>query len=460
MALSIANLARRAADRPVVTCALLALLSFLPRLAVLVAVVGVRAPLAGDENDYHDIADSWSSGAGWRERQDPAKYVRPFLELSPRRQAAWEQRGESAPDLNKLPPHRSARPPLTPLVLGLAYTAFGADLTVARVLMVALAALIAPAIWLLGRQWYGDDSAAPLAAAGFWLVYPYALFDATQIMTETLAGLLVVLATWQFVIASRRGDLLSAAAAGGLWGLLILDRSNFVLLPLWLLGAQFLLARGDGCRLSGRAWAAALLSCIAVLTPWAVRNYRVHGVVMPTTSDLGRLLVACNLNLECETVVRAGGYVHDPKYRGYLETFPESEWTRQGVGLLREVLPNEPWRSLPMIVLRRAKNFWTYKYDPYEGLRTGGDSKSSRRVQSLKRVRNVVMGVVWLPVLIAFGATAVIRRAPRPWWLWATVLYAFCMALPFWGTPRFRLPIDGLIVLQAAAWLDRVKRDE
>lgn len=437
-------------------CALLALLSLAPRLTVLIAVVGLRAPLAGDEVDYHDLADLWSSGAGWQERQDPAKYVRPFLELSPRRPAAWEVAEGLDPvsRINSLPPHRSARPPLTPLVLGLAYALCGPEVASARLLMVVLASLIAPALWLLGRQWYGNESWSPLAAAALWIVYPYALFDASQIMTETLACLLTLLASWQFVRACQTAQLRSALAAGFCWGFLILDRSNFILLPLWLGAAQWLCARGAALRLSGRAWSAALLACAVTLAPWTVRNYRVHGVFMPTTSDLGRLLVACNLNLASQPIVHAGGYFHDPKYRGYLETFPEAQWTREGLRLMREDLPREPWHTLPAIVGRRAKNFWTYKYDPYEALRTSAGGKPTSQLHGLKQVRNLVLGLVWIPVLAAFAASWLRRAGPRPWWLFAVILYAFCLALPFWGTPRFRFPVEGLIVLQAAGWLN------
>ncbi len=457
MILRLANVPERAAAWPLTTCLALALLSLVPRWAVLLLVVGLNSPLAGDEHDYHDIADLWSSGAGFYERQDPAKYVRPFLQLSPRRAASWEMVGpiDPASRVDGLPPHRSARPPLTPLVLGMAYALFGPDVAVARVLMTLLASLIAPAVWLLGRQWYGDRSWSPVAAAVAWVAYPYAVFDASQVMTETLAGLLMVLALWQFVRACQLRSAVSAVAAGALWGLLILDRSNFIALPLWLAGAQALMAHGSDVRLEARGWLAALVACAAVLTPWTVRNFRVHGAFMPTTSDLGRLLVACNLNLERQPIVAAGGYFHDPRYRGYLETFPEAQWTQRAVGLLRDELPREPWRKLPAIVARRAKNFWTYKYDPYEDLRTNADSKSSPRVQSLKKVRNLIMGLAWFPMLAAFWASLWKRDAPRPWWLWAAVLYAFCMALPFWGTPRFRLPVDGLIALAAAVWCDR-----
>lgn len=436
--------------RPVWTCAFLTLVAFLPRLATLLLVVGLRAPLAGDEHDYHDIAASWSAGEGWQERQNPAKYVRPYLELAAQ-DASLPQR-DAPVDVDRLPPHRSARPPLTPLALGLVYRLTGPDVAAARLTMVALASLIAPALWLLGRAWRGPDSYAPLAAALVWAVYPYAVFDAVQIMTESLAGLLVVLSTWRLLRATQTRRLTDAAACGALWGLLALDRSNFVLLPLWLVAAQWLLARGSNTRMILRQWAVAALALAAVLTPWTVRNYRVHSVLMPTTSDLGRLLVACNLNLESSPVVQAGGYFHDPRYRGYLETFPEGQWTRAGVRLLIDRLPREPWRQLPGIVLRRAKNFWSYKYDPYESLRGAAEGAANPRVQRLKRIRNGVMAAVWLPLLAA-ALTAWLRPPGRhAWWLWATVLYAFAMALPFWGTPRFRLPVDGLIVLLAVTW--------
>jgi hypothetical protein len=36
----------------------------------------------------------------------------------------------------------------------------------------------------------------------------------------------------------------------------------------------------------------------------------------------------------------------------------------------------------------------------------------------------------------------------------AVIAYAFLVTLPFWGTPRFRFPVDPLIILRALVGVD------
>jgi hypothetical protein len=98
------------------------------------------------------------------------------------------------------------------------------------------------------------------------------------------------------------------------------------------------------------------------------------------------------------------------------------EGIRQDPGLFLEAL------------FHRAVNFWTPRPDPYDSTWTANDW---------------VMSLIWFPTLL-FSVVSFQRASWKiDWPLLAVIGYAFLVTLPFWGTPRFRFPVDPLIILRA-----------
>lgn len=420
--------------------ALLFLAALAVRAALLTLVLGLDTPLDGDEHDYHGIAASFAAGDGWKEPGDPAKYRLPEHER-------LREQGIQPPDA-----HRSARPPLVPAMLAGVYRIFGPDPRLGRLLWIVLGSLLPPLAWWVTRSLYGTWASRAARTVGWlWVLHPTAVYDSTQLMTETPAALLVLAFTLAAVHSVRRPGARSVAAVGGLAGLLVLDRSNFLLLLPWLLIVGTLSGSAE-VRSWARRWGWLALACTAaVLTPWTLRNAAVHHALMLTTSDLGTVLAASNADLD-HPRVRAGGYVHEPRFRGFIESHPEADWTRVGLHIVRDQLRGRLQR-LPPIVLRRAANFWTWRADPYESLRTSASDSAPSRKSRLKQLRNVVTACVWLPVLVAFVASLGRFSWRDDWPLVAIILYAFLTCLPFWGTPRFRFPVEALVFIRAARWL-------
>ena len=67
------------------------------------------------------------------------------------------------------------------------------------------------------------------------------------------------------------------------------------------------------------------------------------------------------------------------------------------------------------------------------------------------------MGLIWIPVLLffIFGIFNLPIRVTLP--ILLVILYACFMVIPFWGSPRFRFPVDSLIIL--IAFLGSLKMD-
>lgn len=136
--------------------------------------------------------------------------------------------------------------------------------------------------WGLGRSacWV----AATVAAAD-----PVLVVQVRSLMTETLAACLLAGAAWGFTLRGGRG-----AAAGGLGlGLAALCRPS--LLPVALLTAAAGLVGGPIPFKDRLTWAlTVLVATLAVLCPWAIRNARVLGEPVWTTTHGGYTLALAN----------------------------------------------------------------------------------------------------------------------------------------------------------------------
>lgn len=393
---------RRPRDRAVWAVLLLTLTGLLVRGSYLGFVVGDSRPLIGDEPGYHGIAAGFLAGQGWHDG--------PFF---------------------------ATRPPLTSWLLTLVYLFTGPHIEAGRWTMVVVASLVAPVLFLTGRAFCGDGSPVPLWAGIAWTVYPPAVFYSASMVTENLAALLAVSAVGCFLWAANTRSRWAALLTGVLWAAAALNRPTMLLLPLVLLAVQVVLGRRSSWRWSGGQWGVALLGLVVALTPWTVRNVHVLGALIPVTSYGGIMFSSSNATLG-NPVVQAGGYYHAPEIRGRLIELPENMWGSEGLRLGLEGIGQHPWLFLEA-VFHRALNFWTPRPDPFDPSWTTNDW---------------VMSLIWFPTLLFFALG--FRRMPwqADWPSLAVIAYAFLVTLPFWGTPRFRFPVDPLIILRALVGVD------
>lgn len=194
----------------------------------------------------------------------------------------------------------SVRPPLYPaFVAGIWSLAGAGNLQAARWVQMALALWTTLLVYQLGKRAF-EPVAARYAAAIFWL-YPSLIFFNFTLLTETLFTFLLVgflLFSVRLVQTGRSSD---AAVCGVVLGLAALTRS--VLWPLPLILCPLLAVLVDG-PLRKRILLPTVLAVayLAVITPWAVRNTRLQGVVTIVDTMSG-------LNL------RMGNYEHTPDDR-------------------------------------------------------------------------------------------------------------------------------------------------
>ncbi len=394
--------------RPTTRRVLLALFvaSFLVRAAYMILVVGVDQPFYGDQAVYHGTAASFLRGDGW---EDPSG-------------------------------RKSFLPPLLPFQLLPVYVFTGPSPAAGKWTVVFFSSLVAPLLFLVARKILRGRSDVALLAAAAWVLYPPAIHYAHVVLTESTAALLVVGSLGAFLWAARSRSVWAILLTGMLWALASLNRPAFLFLPPALALTQVALSRFGPIdwTWSLRAWVLGIAAFAVAMTPWTVRNYVEHGVLMPTHSAGGYVLLITNGNLSHPSIQAGMYYYRDPEYQRVLSQ-AESEAEVDAISrrmAIEELKRN--WRLLPRPIFNRAKNFWTPRLEPYDPSFTRDD---------------LIMLVVWTPIMAFFLISSFTRSWRQNWPALTVILLAFLLTVPFWGSPRFRFPVDPLIITAAAVGL-------
>ncbi|MFZ0743833.1 MAG: glycosyltransferase [Terracidiphilus sp.] len=144
--------------------------------------------------------------------------------------------------------------------------------------------------WLITRivRRLSDRSWPMLAAASLYLFHPGTLIAESRGGVEILFGFLIVLFVVTLLNAIDRRRTGDFAVSGLILGVVVLVRSVPILFPVFLLGYLLVFERHRTSMLMAfRNIAILVLTMIAVLSPWIIRNYSLTGKFVPTASVLG-----------------------------------------------------------------------------------------------------------------------------------------------------------------------------
>ncbi len=349
----------------------------------------------------------------------------------------------------------SWRPPLYPAFVAGVYLFTEGSAQAVRVLQIALdmgtvALTCQVAAWLFGR-------AAGLIA-GLLIAVNLGTIAATGwLASETLFTFLLVAgvaASVAWLGALRQGRAAAALVygmgAGALLAAGALTRGVLLLYPLLLVvcGALSLRAlvsaSGWAPTLSQRRWAA-LSGCLALaltfalfLTPWSVRNYRVHGAFIPVATQVGLALYGSYNPLD--------GWIFGNHPQDEITTaakrLPEQEANAFLTRAAVESVLASPARTLRLEALKTLY-FWVpldWEVLPFYG------------------VFNPTYSFIALWALLYLASGSWRGNALATGVVWLPVLYLFLMALVFYGSPRFRLPAEPLLAVFGAAQLVALRR--
>jgi 4-amino-4-deoxy-L-arabinose transferase-like glycosyltransferase len=305
-------------------------------------------------------------------------------------------------------------------------------------------------VWRLGCRW-GLAHRAALLASGLVAVDPILINRAGQIVSETLATLLAVVALHALTSFSNRPSLLRAGLAGACLGLGILCQPAFAA---WLACSVALLPAALGQTFPWRIrWSQAcvcLLGAAAVAAPWAVRNQMQFGVPIVTTTHGGYALLLGN-NPSVYDHLRSGAWrsdwdtrEFDAMWLGEQQAIGANEVSRDRLAyaLAWQNIRDEPSMFL-LSSLAHVGSLWGLvpsQETPFEG----------HRARFLRYATGVWYTLQFM--LAALGIFAVGRRIARTPWLWGTLLVVSFTAAQatFGGSLYERAPLAPVLTLLAA----------
>ena len=397
------------------------------------AAWAVRGGLDGvpwsDAADYHRLAARLAEGRGFTLGPDDAPYPTTF------------------------------RPPLLPAFVAPFYALFGPRYGVGLLVQAVLSALVVPAAAALARaatRAAGRDEAfaarAATAPALLVALWPALVYFTSALLTESLAALLVTVSLLLAVRLWTHGGAALATGLGAALGLAALARPTA--LPLAAALAAWI-ALGP----ARRAWRlriadAALVALVCGLTvaPWIARNHAVSGAWLPVTSGGGAALWDGNNPVVAEDPRWRGGALslrevepYAAQFRGMSEVEIDRHAAREAKAWLAA---NRPlWPSLAAAKL--ARFFRLTAETPVSGSAAPDDAWPGRAARVVDPLL-VTWGVL-LPFFAVAALAALARPRSSPWCALAlAVLVQALLAVVYWGSLRFRAPVEPAIIVLGA----------
>ena len=339
----------------------------------------------------------------------------------------------------------SQRPPLLGTILVPSFLIFGDSLEIGRFVNILISSASCPAIYALGCTLLKSENSSKLGAI-IWTLYPPSIWYAGALLTESLSALLIILVLTMLLKTVRSTSLKDGVILGILVGLLALNRSLYlmvfipVLLFLFACIRPRIITNIKPLSLTKRNLGVTLLvlvTYIVVVSPWVVHNYIALGKFIPHSTQGGQVLMYSNEKIKNDRI-QEGSYIKN------LETFHKTlgnstsdEFQADSIkrNIAMRSIKND-WNYLPKPIVNRFKNFWSSRPDPYDNSWTLNDT---------------IMASIWVPILFFFILGVFQNRLMFNLPVVILISYTCVLVLPFWGTPRFRYPIDPLIVLMGSS---------
>lgn len=332
----------------------------------------------------------------------------------------------------------SWRPPLYPFMVAGIMKLVPNPLFATRLFQCLLGGLTCLPVYLLGRR-FGGSMTGLLAAGGCAISYELFSLNA-YVMTETVFTFLFLAVVAVLVEFQHRPGAGTALLAGVVLGLSILARPLFLLFPVALLPWMLWAARGREPSGRGIVYACLLLAAAAlVVSPWTVRNTRVHSAFVPVTTDTGKMVYGSNS--PSATGGTGGWYSRGVDYTVpvELEGGGEAESSRRLVKAGLEYMVSHPGRTMSLIP-RKLWNMWR----PW--------------MAGAGRISTLLAGVFYVAVM-ALAVTAIVLNRRR-WLEWSLVylvlLYVIALHSLLMSTVRYRYSVMPLLILLAASGLAQV----
>jgi len=341
--------------------------------------------------------------------------------------------------------------PLYPLILAGIFKIFGTytlqAFLAASGLNIVFSALTCLPLNAAGSRMFGAGTAA--GATWLWAIFPNAiLLPYESLFDASLAALLAATLLWLTLVVAEAPGSRNWAIYGLVWGLALMTNASLIaLLPILFGWAEYRAHQRKGFTFRMPALAAALtLLCCA---PWTVRNYLVFHEFVPLRSVAGLALWLGNND---QALTLTPGRLHpitSQSERDHYVELGEMDYMREKQGLAIDYLVTHPAAEARMVAER------------FTAIWAGGTAHPIADFARAKSIRfYLVVGFNLAAALAAAVALFLLYRRRNPYLL---PLAAFPVVFPLvyylaLAPPRYRHPIDPVILLLAAVALSQIKR--
>ncbi len=415
--------ARKKLTRIQILLGVVIVLGFVARMGFSAGVVGLDAPIRGDELDYTGLAQNLADGEG---------YLLSNGQVTARRPPGW------------------------PLVLAAVFKLTGSSIPAARVLQVLLGTVAVFMTFLAGRRYFGER--VGLLGAALTAVNPFLVFISGYLLTENLYIILFLSAFLWFPWPGRsevdepfawKPLVISAV----LMGLATLVRPTGLPLTLWLGLTIALFAHAPLFRRTVRA-AAFVAIVVAVTLPWSIRNALVMDGWVGLTTHGGVTFFQGNNPKIVDIEHYRGGVAPLGALPRYDELSQMNERDRDAFTYkMGRQFVRHNWRDMPRITWWKFQRFWRLHSDQgISGIRSGwwfGTDSALGRLAATIDVGFVYAIIVFPLALVGVGWYR--RRWRELVFPYGVILAHTAVALIFFGSIRSRIPVEPVMAILAAA---------
>lgn len=329
---------------------------------------------------------------------------------------------------------RSTRAPLFPFVLSLVFRVAGPDVVVAHAIGSLLGVLVVVLSYLLSLRILNDRFAA-LCSAGMAALYPGLIIFAGLLQTETTYTMFLLVAMLSVYASIENKSVTAALLLGVAAGLAGLTKAVFVgFFPLLLILIGWMRWRKG--RKENRHLAVALAAWLLVMAPWTIRNYELHGTLMPVSSGGGNSLLTGN------NPYATGGwrlkegfetwYAQQAAALGVPDVHSLSETARSALSghIAWSFITTHPGDVL-FLAAKKAYMFWVFPIT---------NSDNNIPLQAVAVAADIVLAIG-----AAVGIVVTRRHAGRFLPLYSAIAFFFLTHVILHCESRFRLPLVPLV---------------
>ncbi len=381
---------------------------------------------------------------------------------------SWVRHNDS-PLLSELPQYTgSYQPPFYTMFIAAIYAITNHSVFAVKLIQVILSSITVGFVYWIAAAWF-DRKSATIAAA-YCAVYPNFIAFSHLLWTETVFTFLILLALGLLTTTKSLPSRMRCASAGVLLAWAALTRAA-ILYFMPFLFVWFLIAYWNHRpKVVGRVLITGIVM-IAALSPWTIRNYKVHHalVIVDTNGPFN----VWRGNAGKQTFLDRP---HDPRlsYAPPFESIPimpvRANWAPELIEIARKRHDTDLPTDIQVAETAKAESIKNIKSDPKYFMHAGIYKLVDMWNPTSFMIRHFQLGqygsvnpavqsaIEWaaistycLAMLLAFPGIVLHLKNKRVWFILLMLGYFCAIHAIAFGLTRFRLPLMPFIIMLAAA---------